>query len=286
MAAQALIDLTDDFSSELSVWGHYSGGIQPGYPSQASIADNQLTIVGDTTYPNIIAQSSYDLTGKAFVVKLDQFPTGGTGLTGYVDLVRVANGNDYFEFEFWDDGAGAHTILCTEYENNVLQSSDVARAYDSTAHAWLRMHETAGTFYWEASPDGLTWTTLYSKTWVLADVTVRPQIGSGVNTGTQTLPIKISHLDLPPLAGEEGSTLVDELNRLANGGTYPSRNAYLEEVGAANEWAGTSGLGLLGALNTKADNSQAEWLGLWAVCNQLAGTTDKSPADALRTLVS
>jgi hypothetical protein len=36
--------------------------------------------------------------------------------------------------------------------------------------------------------------------------------------------------------GYEGSTLVAELNRLANGGTYPARTAFLEEAGAANKW--------------------------------------------------
>ena len=36
--------------------------------------------------------------------------------------------------------------------------------------------------------------------------------------------------------GYAGSTLVAELNRLANSGTYPARTAFLEEAGAANAW--------------------------------------------------
>jgi hypothetical protein len=36
--------------------------------------------------------------------------------------------------------------------------------------------------------------------------------------------------------GYAGSTLVAELNRLANNGTYPARTAFLEEAGAANAW--------------------------------------------------
>lgn len=46
----------------------------------------------------------------------------------------------------------------------------------------------------------------------------------------------------------------------------------LEAQGAANAWAGTTGLDLLGALNTKAGNARGSWVGLIAVCNQLAGT--------------
>jgi len=49
--------------------------------------------------------------------------------------------------------------------------------------------------------------------------------------------------------GFAGSTLVDELNRLANGGAeYPARDTYQDAQGAANKWAGTTGLGLNGAL--------------------------------------
>ena len=88
------------------------------------------------------------------------------------------------------------------------------------------------------------------------------------------------------MAGIAGSTFCAELNRLANGGTYPLRTAFLADQGAANTWAGTSGKGLLGALNYKADSSRQpnNFKGLSAVCNELAGTTGKSAVDALRTL--
>ena len=88
------------------------------------------------------------------------------------------------------------------------------------------------------------------------------------------------------MPGTAGSTFCAELNRLANGGTYPLRTAFRAEQGAANAWAGTSGKGLLGALNYKADSSRQpnNFKGLSAVCNELAGTTGKSAVDALRTL--
>lgn len=41
--------------------------------------------------------------------------------------------------------------------------------YDPVAHAWLRLREDAGSLYWEASPDGRTWTVLRtaaSPAWV------------------------------------------------------------------------------------------------------------------------
>lgn len=42
-------------------------------------------------------------------------------------------------------------------------------AYDPVAHAWLRLREDAASLFWEASPDGVTWTVLRtaaSPAWV------------------------------------------------------------------------------------------------------------------------
>jgi hypothetical protein len=85
--------------------------------------------------------------------------------------------------------------------------------------------------------------------------------------------------------GYAGSTLVAELNRLANG-AYPDRTLFLEAPGAANKWAGTSGKDLLGALNYKADSTRQpnNYKGLNSVCNELAGTTGKSAVSALRSI--
>ncbi len=86
--------------------------------------------------------------------------------------------------------------------------------------------------------------------------------------------------------GTAGSTFTSELNRLANGGTYPAMTAYLPATKAANVYANTTGLALLGALNRKADANRQpyDFKALTAICNELAGTTNKSPTDALRSI--
>lgn len=86
--------------------------------------------------------------------------------------------------------------------------------------------------------------------------------------------------------GTAGSSLADELNRLANGGTYPALTAYDVEQGAANAWAGTSGLGLIAALNYKASSSRQpkDYKDFNAVCNEIAGTTGLSGVVALRSI--
>lgn len=95
------------------------------------------------------------------------------------------------------------------------------------------------------------------------------------------------------LYGRPGSTLRDELNRLANGGEYPVKTSYKDEEGASNVWAGTpAGTGLLGSLNYKASSTrkQLNYKGHNAVCSELAGITDPAKyleaVTALRTVVS
>lgn len=86
--------------------------------------------------------------------------------------------------------------------------------------------------------------------------------------------------------GTNGSTLQAELNRLANGGTYPAIQSYVGAAQAANTFAGTTGLSVVGALNSKAGNSRSAYKDLRGVCNQLGGTTNKAAAAALRARTS
>ena len=87
------------------------------------------------------------------------------------------------------------------------------------------------------------------------------------------------------MAGIAGSTLCAELNRLANGGTYPTRDVFLDEQGAANAYAGTTGLATVGALNVLAEKaSPAEYKDIDGICNELAGTTGLAAPAALRSI--
>ena len=92
--------------------------------------------------------------------------------------------------------------------------------------------------------------------------------------------------------GIDGSTLNDELNRLANGGTYPPISSYLDQAGAAQAWAIRvdvplgSTTDVVGVLNL-IDNRQKpknEWLDIAGICNKIAGTTGLEPAAALREI--
>ena len=92
--------------------------------------------------------------------------------------------------------------------------------------------------------------------------------------------------------GTYGSTLTSELNRLANGGTYPAISAYVDQALAARNWAAARSVTLtvtdtVGVLNQIAGiTNQKDWLDFSGVCNYIAGTTGLPAAAALRAVSS
>jgi hypothetical protein len=93
--------------------------------------------------------------------------------------------------------------------------------------------------------------------------------------------------------GTYGSTLNDELNRLANGGTYPAISAYLDQAAAARAWAAAKSVALgsttdlVGVLNLIGGlTTPPIWLDIAGICNYIAGTTGLEPAAALREVAN
>lgn len=83
--------------------------------------------------------------------------------------------------------------------------------------------------------------------------------------------------------GRAGSSLTAELNRLA-GITDVAK--FLDEQGAANRWAGTTGLGVIAALNIKASSTRTrdKFKDINGICNELAGKTGLAAPAALRSI--
>ena len=72
---------------------------------------------------------------------------------------------------------------------------------------------------------------------------------------------------------------------------YLARSQNLGAEAAVNSWAGLTGnkkQSVVGALNIIAGNgtNPAKWVGLETVCNQLAGTKNLPPLEALRILAN
>ena len=93
--------------------------------------------------------------------------------------------------------------------------------------------------------------------------------------------------------GTFGSTLNDELNRLANGGTYRDMDDMVDEALAAKQWANlenitpytTDTVGVLNEIAGLGPNRQ-NWFDFNGVCNYLAGTTGLPAAAALRQITT
>lgn len=93
--------------------------------------------------------------------------------------------------------------------------------------------------------------------------------------------------------GVNGTTLNQELNRLANGGTYRLNPDMVDMALAARQWAAarsvtTKHTDTVGVLNdiagiTGSANTHLDFNG---VCNLLAGTTGLAAAAALRKISS
>ena len=87
--------------------------------------------------------------------------------------------------------------------------------------------------------------------------------------------------------GVSGTTLLDELNRLANGGTYRAPGEMVGEALAARQWAvarsvTTNLTDTVGVLNEIAGTSTTNRLDYNGVCNALASTSQLPAAQALR----
>ena len=93
--------------------------------------------------------------------------------------------------------------------------------------------------------------------------------------------------------GIDGSTLNDELNRLANGGTYPPRQDYYDQAKAAQQWAAAKAVSLgditdlVGVINYVGGiTNRTKMLDIAGICNKIAGTTGLEPAAALREVAN
>ena len=93
--------------------------------------------------------------------------------------------------------------------------------------------------------------------------------------------------------GVDGTTLNQELNRLANGGTYRLNPEMVDQALAARQWAAARGVtsnhtDTVGVLNDIAGRSGSANLHLdfSGVCNLLAGTSGLAAAATLRKISS
>jgi hypothetical protein len=105
---------------------------------------------GQTGYCGYYSASAYDLTGAASVIEVPQMLNGATEAQAFFALessegnsldILASEGTLYFRYSVNDNDVTLATVL-----------------YSPVEHAWWRLRESAGTTYWETSPDATSWT--------------------------------------------------------------------------------------------------------------------------------
>ncbi len=107
-------------------------------------------------YPAVASATRYDLSASSLSVEAVGVPDVGNG-TVEAALSATVDANNAVEFG-WRNGSLALRIV-----SNGNRNFDVTTpTYDATAHRFWRLRESGGTVYWDASPDGRSWTNLRS----------------------------------------------------------------------------------------------------------------------------
>ncbi|MFI2078459.1 hypothetical protein [Streptomyces triculaminicus] len=157
-----LATLVDAFTGpaiDTSLWSNITGG---GVAVLDTVND-LVTLAQPTTSgaTNTFGSNTlYDATSSSIYAQIGVVPNGSGNTKTIFKLTVDANNSvairvesGVFKFTLQSTGTTATTTL---------------PAYDGHAHRWWRLREAAGTWYADASPDGVTWTQLTSSAYTWA----------------------------------------------------------------------------------------------------------------------
>lgn len=153
--------LTDDFAD--GVLDPVKWSQSYGDPSEAG---GRARVPCTTGYAGCRSASVYTLAWSQ--VALRAFPpAAGGGATSSVMSVLVLTSTGGTDAGFLIDTA--QNAMGLYLRVGYADGGALFPAYDSVAHAYVRLREDGGTLRWETSPDGLSWTvrrTAASPAWV------------------------------------------------------------------------------------------------------------------------
>lgn len=186
-----------------------------------------------------------------------------TGVFGFLNIagvfrLRAKNSSNVpFDITLTGDTANFHHYAATHdgttlraYRDGVLVGSGLSMAFPIWGADDLRIFDSSG------SQCVLDDVRIYDNVLSAGQIVTDMNTPVGATGGTVAI---------------DGHTLTYHMNRKA--GTIVNGVPTLSAQGAANVWAGTTGLELVHALNVKAGNTLPNYKELAGVLNQLAGTT-------------
>ena len=156
--------LVDDFDGTLALWPNSYGN----YLLQAG--NSRVRLEHTAGYPAIYSDV-VSLVGKAFVANVEHAAPALFREVYMAAEVDFATGN----YVCFSQSGG--TLLMRHVRLGVVSEETVP--YDGTSMRWLRLRESSGSFYWDTSPDGVTWTQRYTFTSILNVSSVMLGVGAG-----------------------------------------------------------------------------------------------------------
>ncbi|KAB7850118.1 hypothetical protein [Streptomyces mobaraensis] len=182
-----LIDAFAGAAIDTSVWSNVTGGSVAVLDTVNDVVTlAQPTVAGATN--TFGSNAVFDATNSSIYAQVGAVPNGsGSTKTAFVLRVDTSNSvalrveSGIFKFTLQTTGTTTTTTLPT---------------YDGHAHRWWRLREASGTWYADASPDGLTWTTLTSSaySWAATAMTFAFQTSAGA-TETAGLVATLAHVN-------------------------------------------------------------------------------------------
>lgn len=149
----ALVDDFDDDSIDTTKWpANYGSVAETGGRARVDCDTGQWSAYK--------SGSVYHLAGSHALARIYP-PSGGASDGAYCSLLVTSSTAGTDAGFLIDSGAG---VIGVYLRVGFSDGGALFPSYSATDHAWLRLRETAGTLYWEASPNGASWTQLRSET--------------------------------------------------------------------------------------------------------------------------
>lgn len=157
------------------------------------------TLTGYAGYDSTI---SYDLTNSRSVMKVVNAGNQSLASLEVVPMKLLLDANNVL---FWYINSN---IIAAYKKVASVQTQIINTTYNASVHVWVQIRETAGTVFFEYSPDGLTWTTFTSLAdpFALLPLQIEPSVGCFAVEASGTT-VQMDNYNLPPPLHQINRTL-------------------------------------------------------------------------------
>lgn len=167
-------------------------GLWSGFGANIAVSGT-LRITCTSSYPSLVSNTSYDLTGSACFVESVSQPNLGLGSTSCQLSLILDSGNQLI---FLKEGSAIAAVRKVAAANTTVNST----TFNATTHRWWKISESGGTVTWWTAPDGVTWTsfTTWAPTFSVTALSVslisgffdaETNAGSAIFDNVNTIPV-------------------------------------------------------------------------------------------------